>query len=142
LSASLLFVSNIGCYSKQPQNTKGDNPGFAVVELFTFEGCSSCPAAEAALAEIHNEFRQNVYVMEFHVDYWNSPGWKDTYSSTARQQHYVQSMHLNLAYTPQAIVNGKDELVGSDRQKLHSLITDNLRKKTVKQYQVNGRKKW
>ena len=117
-----------------------ENPGFAVVELFTSEGCSSCPSAEAALADIHNEYKQHVYVMEFHVDYWNYIGWKDVFSNseyTKRQQQYASIFELGSTYTPQAIVNGKDELVGSDRGKLHSLINENLQKKPLNTIGLN-----
>jgi hypothetical protein len=109
------------------------NKGFAVVELFTSEGCSSCPAAEAVLAKVHDEYPEGVYVMEFHVDYWNYIGWTDIYSSpeyTKRQKHYAELFHLGSTYTPQAIVNGKNELVGSDDAKLHRYVNEALRKQS------------
>ncbi len=124
----LLFFSNNG-YSQQQK--PAPNNGFAVVELFTSEGCSSCPAAEAVLAQLNKEHLQNVYVMEFHVDYWNYIGWKDVFSSseyTKRQQQYAGLLGLSSTYTPQAIVNGKNELVGSDKKKLRSLVKTSLQK--------------
>jgi len=124
---TVILAAAMAAYSfttyAQPTN------GFAVVELFTSEGCSSCPAAEKVLAQIHDEYKQNVYALEFHVDYWNYLGWKDVFSDHAyslRQQQYVSLMHLNSAYTPQAIVNGKQELVGSDKPDLEAKIKTNL----------------
>ena len=89
-----------------------------VVELFTSEGCSSCPAADAALREL--ETAQSVPGVEVialgeHVDYWNRLGWKDGFSSpayTARQRQYAAGFGTG-SYTPQAVVNGRYELVGS-----------------------------
>jgi hypothetical protein len=130
------------CYSKKPVTKTTANAGFAVVELFTSEGCSSCPAAEKALSEIHNAYKQNVYVMEFHVDYWNYLGWEDVYSSkafTERQQHYARLLQLSSTYTPQAIVNGKNELVGSNKSKLGALIDDNLQKAPVTSLQLSAK---
>jgi len=140
LIAPAVFVFTISCYGKQ-QPTHA-NSGFAVVELFTSEGCSSCPAAEWALAQVYNEYKQDVYVLEFHVDYWNYLGWNDVYSNkefSERQQHYANLMHLNSAYTPQAIVNGKNELVGSDKTALYSTINNNLQKKQAASLQISAK---
>src|SRR5882724_8719091 len=66
--------------------------GIAVVELFTSEGCSSCPPADEAVIDISNEYKSNVFIIGFHVDYWNSLGWKDAFSNasyTERQKQYA-----------------------------------------------------
>jgi hypothetical protein len=91
----LCFISSclITTLSSGQTRQSDGTTGFAIVELFTSEGCSSCPAAETALARIHDEYPQNVYVLEFHVDYWNYIGWNDVFSSAAytkRQQEYAQ----------------------------------------------------
>ena len=133
LSVFFILLFSGACYSKKEPELAG-NSGFALVELFTSEGCSSCPAAEAALAELSDAYKQNVYVLEFHVDYWNNLGWKDEFSSseyTERQQQYATVFHLNSTYTPQAIINGRNELVGSDRGKMHSLINGYLQKEVT-----------
>ena len=84
---------------------------FAVVELFTSEGCSSCPPADAALARVERDAagsRDPLLVLEWHVDYWDYLGWKDPYSSalaTERQTAYARALGGSL-YTPQAIING------------------------------------
>jgi len=107
--------------------------GFAVVELFTSEGCSSCPPADAVLAEIAVDARisrRDIYCLSFHVDYWNRLGWKDPYSKAAytqRQEEYSQLLQLDNVYTPQMVVNGIEEFIGSKRvlaaQAIELLIT-------------------
>ena len=104
---------------------------FAVVELFTSEGCSSCPAADKAVAELLHDYPNDVYVLGFHVDYWNQLGWKDEFSSadySRRQQNYASSLGLSSIYTPQVIVDGVTEFTGSDKKKLYSTITNELGK--------------
>ena len=94
-----------------------------VVELFTSQGCSSCPPADALMSELRNV--QGVVPLAFHVDYWDRLGWKDPFSSklwTQRQMMYVGSMKLNSAYTPQAVVNGATQLVGSSRGALMAAV--------------------
>ena len=96
--------------------------GFAVVELFTSEGCSSCPPADKLLAELAH--KPGVYALEFHVDYWNSLGWRDPYSAAAysnRQRDYGDDV-----YTPQMVVNGTNVFVGSNRQRAEAAITSAL----------------
>ena len=145
LSAVLVCLVAGSCYSKRPPAPSTlRNCGFAVVELFTSEGCSSCPAAEAVLTQLQNEHRQNVIVMEYHVDYWNYLGWQDIFSSkqfTERQQHYAGLFRLSSAYTPQAIVNGKYELVGSDKEKLYRLVDDVMKVNTTASIQISAKLK-
>jgi hypothetical protein len=100
--------------------------GFAVLELFTSEGCSSCPPADKLLAKIQSEYKdQSVYIMAFHVDYWDRQGWKDVFSSpdnTNRQREYENKFNTGSIYTPQLVVNGKSEFVGSNEFKTRDAI--------------------
>lgn len=102
--------------------------GFAVVELFTSEGCSSCPPADVLLADLA---RQNpgVYALEFHVDYWNGLGWPNRFSSpdwTRRQRAYGRSFGESGLYTPEMIVGGTDAFNGSDRGRAQADIARSL----------------
>jgi hypothetical protein len=92
----------------------GERP--ILVELFTSEGCSSCPPADALLAELAS--RPDVLALSFHVDYWDRLGWKDPFSSreaTQRQNRYAALLDLASVYTPQIVVDGGWQAVGSDR---------------------------
>src|SRR5262245_48953789 len=96
--------------------------GFAVVELFTSEGCSSCPPADRLLADLAK--RPGVYALEFHVDYWNSLGWRDPYSAAAYSDR--QRMYGDDIYTPQMVVNGTNLFVGSNRARAEAAIAAGL----------------
>ncbi|WCN84454.1 DUF1223 domain-containing protein [Micromonospora sp. LH3U1] len=106
--------------------------GFAVVELFTSQGCSSCPPAEELLTEIERDARergQPVFTLGFHVDYWDYLGWPDRFADpayTARQEAYAQAFVSGRLYTPQMVVNGTVEFVGSDRRQAAGAITSAL----------------
>jgi hypothetical protein len=104
-----------------------------LVELFTSEGCSSCPPADRALAFLQKEqpnSQAEIITLAFHVDYWDDLGWKDEFSSpfyTQRQQFYARSFRLNSSYTPQMVVDGTFELVGSNLGKATKAIADTLK---------------
>ena len=87
-----------------------------VLELFTSEGCSSCPPAELIVNELAQ--RPNVLPLSFHVDYWDDLGWRDRYSlasATERQRVYAQTLRRSSVYTPQAVIDGSRDVVGSQR---------------------------
>ena len=103
----------------------GPNP--VVVELFTSQGCSSCPPADALIHDIAHDpaLRGRVIPLAFHVDYWDRLGWRDPFSSaewSQRQVRYTRAMRLSSAYTPQAVVGGTRELVGSNRSALTAAL--------------------
>jgi hypothetical protein len=106
-----------------------------VIELFTSQGCSSCPAADKNLTEILQQAKKEgkeVLGLSFHVDYWNYIGWKDPYSSkefTARQRKYGEEMSLRSIYTPQMIVNGRDEFVGSSKDESEKIVANAYKQK-------------
>ncbi|WP_462266794.1 DUF1223 domain-containing protein [Mucilaginibacter sp.] len=117
-------------------------PGFAVVELFTSEGCSSCPPADALVEKIQKEAAgQQVYILAYHVDYWNRLGWKDPFSShaySARQYQYSNWLKLNGVYTPQIVVNGQKEFIGSQEGTLRNAIKSGLQSNTDSKLQLTG----
>lgn len=87
----------------------------AVVELYTSQGCHACPPADKTFAKMV-ENREEILGLAFHVDYWDRLGWKDTFSDqeyTLRQYNYSWAMGQNHAYTPQAIVNGRKQIIGT-----------------------------
>ena len=86
-----------------------------VVELFTSQACSSCPPADALLVELASQ--PGVLALDFHVDYWNGPGWHDPFSQhgfTLRQQAYASTLADHEVYTPELVVGGGQGVVGTD----------------------------
>jgi hypothetical protein len=109
ISAALFFMSGGVRAQQRP----------AVVELFTSEGCSSCPPAEAYVGELAQ--RPDVLALSFHVDYWDDLGWRDRFDipeATPRQRRYARALGLSSVYTPQIVVDGHEDFVGSDRGKI------------------------
>jgi hypothetical protein len=113
LLAALLFAPAAAQAAARP----------TVLELFTSESCSSCPPADNLLAELART-RPDLLPLAFHVDYWNALSWKDRFSSpaaTARQRHYAAALGSDV-YTPQLVVDGHVQAVGSDRAAVKSAI--------------------
>jgi len=131
-----LLLAMVGAASAQAVNAAPPpapaSHGVAVIELFTSEGCSSCPPADALLERFVGDAQrsgQPVYGLSFHVDYWDHLGWKDRYSSAAfsqRQSRYARRLGLGSLYTPQMIVNGTREFVGSNRAAADAAIREAL----------------
>jgi hypothetical protein len=102
-----------------------DSTGYknvAILELFTSQGCSSCPPADRLLGTYSS--KEHVIALSFHVDYWDRLGWKDPFSSkafTERQHDYASKLNSDV-YTPQLIINGQSEMVGSDESKLSATL--------------------
>ena len=94
-----------------------------VIELFTSEGCNSCPPADAYLGELVK--RSDVMALSYHVDYWDYLGWKDSFASkvtTDRQRAYGRSLGSNYVYTPQMVIGGTADAVGSDHDAVAQAI--------------------
>ncbi|RCS25220.1 DUF1223 domain-containing protein [Phyllobacterium salinisoli] len=95
-----------------------------VVELFTSQGCVSCPPADAVLSDLAK--RSDIVALAFHVDYWDYLGWRDTLASpqnTARQTAYRNAMKGSMIYTPQVILNGRVQINGNDAAGIKSGLT-------------------
>ena len=98
-----------------------DNP--IVVELFTSQGCSSCPPADRFLGDLAKE--PGILALSFHVDYWDYIGWKDPFAkhwATLRQRDYGRTFDIGYVYTPQMVVQGSAQAVGSDRSDIEAEI--------------------
>ena len=102
--------------SARPGMAASSRSGPIVLELFTSQGCSSCPPADELLGELAKE--PDVLALAYHVDYWNYIGWQDPFSSkemSDRQRRYGHAMKLRTIYTPQLVIDGEVDLVGSRR---------------------------
>lgn len=127
----ILFFTN---FTHEERVSKSKS--IALVELFTSEGCSSCPAADKLLKEMTEKFQtegKEVISLAFHITYWNNLGWADPYSQetfTVRQKKYRDALKLYQLYTPQAVVNGYWQFVGSNptlfKQAIDSCITNRM----------------
>ncbi len=129
--------------ASKPLPATGDHKGFAVVELFTSEGCSSCPPADKLIERISNENPDKpIYILAYHVDYWDHQGWKDPFSAreyTDRQRKYASWLNLQTIYTPQIVVNGAIEFVGSDARTAAQVISDELNQTSGNTLTLNGK---
>jgi hypothetical protein len=127
MSLMLLFscLALISSTERRIGMLPGDTQNVVIMELFTSQGCSSCPPADALLAEYATANNEHIIPLSFHVDYWNRLGWADPFSNSAysaRQQWYSQHLPKGSVYTPQLIVNGRSEAVGNNRNAVKGLV--------------------
>ena len=119
--------------SSKPAETRGKTP--VLVELFTSEGCSSCPPADRVLSQLEKEQTNadaEIITLALHVDYWNYLGWKDEFSSKSyseRQSGYADKFKLDSIYTPQMVVDGQTQFVGSNLGTAQKAISDQAKNK-------------
>ena len=115
-----------------------------VVELFTSEGCSSCPPADELLGCLRQEESQRgleIIPLGFHVDYWNSQGWNDRFSSadySLRQQKYAERFRIEGPYTPQMVVDGDQEFVGNDASRARQVIAQAASRPALASVEIAG----
>lgn len=116
----MLVCCQVVFFTSAAQEPSATGDSFALVELFTSEGCSACPGADSVLNTLSNErFNgdNHIIALAYHVDYWNHLGWKDPfsrYSYTIRQENYSRVMPDKEMFTPEMIVNGSVSFTGSD----------------------------
>jgi len=104
---------------------EGQFAPIVVLELFTSQGCSSCPPADILLDRAKKQHPKNVFALSYHVDYWNYIGWEDPFSSkqfTAKQRYYNRKLGYQGNYTPEIVVNGREHFVGSNATKVNAKI--------------------
>lgn len=125
---SLITSISLAVPSLLPAQSTPPHPRVVLVELFTSEGCSSCPPADALLRMINGTTTRSgqlIVGISEHVTYWNSLGWADPFSAptyTNRQNAYSDAFHLDSVYTPQMVINGRHQFVGSDRAALEKAL--------------------
>jgi hypothetical protein len=127
ISLVIVAATGLGFFHKaialsQTDTAADDTP--VVLELFTSEGCSSCPPADALLSELGSSTK-SVIPLAYHVDYWNHLGWSDPFSShqwSERQSAYARAMNLSSDYTPQMVIGGGWQCVGSDSRRIASAV--------------------
>ena len=132
---SSMMVLAAGAWSGGP-NPSSEAPTPVLVELFTSEGCSSCPPADAFLQQLDKQpiTGAEMIVLSEHVDYWNHIGWKDPYSAkffSDRQSVYAMQLDLDSVYTPQMVVDGAMELNGSDVAQAKKAFAQALRSEKI-----------
>lgn len=150
VSVALIVLAGIGALAfntaLENQNTventieRNDEPiemgmyePIVVLELFTSQGCSSCPSADLLLEKTKNQFEKEVYALSYHVDYWNYIGWEDPFSKSAytkKQRKYNIKFRNRSNYTPQVVVNGKEHFVGSSTGKMSNAINTYKKEKS------------
>lgn len=128
----ILFFTHWNHLDTESVTPEVDGP--VLIELFTSQGCSSCPPADRVVADFVKDPKINVIALSFHVDYWNRLGWKDPYSDAAfsqRQYQYAEKLtNSRRVYTPQVVVNGQSGHVGSRRQEVLASIQKVAKAKT------------
>jgi hypothetical protein len=135
LAVTILAIPTGALFCAEPDNNNGRAP--VLLELFTSEGCSSCPPADRLLAVLDRTqpiAGAEVIVLSEHVDYWNYLGWTDPFSSeqfSARQSAYASKFHLDGVYTPQLVVDGIEQFVGSDGREAVSAIEKEARQQKI-----------
>jgi hypothetical protein len=141
-----LFVSICFFSTNNPAKGQAKEP-FAVVELFTSEGCSSCPAADELLKQMvvsgENEGKPFI-ALAFHITYWNHLGWVDNYSKelfTERQKKYAEILKQQNIYTPQAIVNGEHQFVGSNAIAFRDTLKKVEKRKPTYRIEANAKQR-
>ncbi len=129
LSAVFLGLSSMAIFeATKPERitvVEGQYEPIVVLELFTSQGCSSCPPADVLLDKAKKQHPNNVFALSYHVDYWNYIGWEDPFSSrqfTTKQSYYNRKLGYQGNYTPEIVVNGREHFVGSNGAKINAKI--------------------
>lgn len=142
LLLALVFTIFVSFTSlKSETNSKEFFKPVIVLELFTSQGCSSCPPADQLLNEVKQKFPEKVFALSYHVDYWNYIGWKDPFSRpefSTKQRFYNSKFKSQGNYTPQLVVNGREHFVGSNHTKVYKAITRTKNLTSTNQIEISN----
>jgi len=125
---SLGIMAFKGVVKTPKEHSIEEEEGYApvvVLELYTSQGCSSCPSADLLLDKMKKQYKEEVIALSYHVDYWNYIGWKDPFSNkdfVKKQSFYNHKFRNRSNYTPQLVVNGKEHFVGSSASKMYAKV--------------------
>lgn len=126
---AFIGLLSMGFYKTNPDhketNLEAEYEPIVVLELFTSQGCSSCPPADVLLDKAKKQHPEQVYALSYHVDYWNYIGWEDPFSNPAyskKQREYNIKFGYPSNYTPELVINGQEHFVGSNGSKLDAKI--------------------
>ncbi|MBC2845273.1 DUF1223 domain-containing protein [Winogradskyella flava] len=132
-----LFIIPVIFFSSLNNKTQASD-NIVVLELFTSQGCSSCPPADKYLDEVKSD---KVIALSYHVDYWDYIGWKDPFSKSTyaeKQSLYATKFNSSTIYTPQLVINGKEHIVGSDKRLVHRKIAEYSKKSNDNKVQLSN----
>lgn len=145
----LVVLATMAFYTVDEENDKRSEtvldtaeefPSVIVLELFTSQGCSSCPPADILLDKVKKQFKKEVFALSYHVDYWNYIGWEDPFSKavyTQKQRKYNSKFNYHSNYTPQLVINGKEHFVGSSTSTMYGKIESYKKKKSSNQVSIS-----
>jgi hypothetical protein len=125
-----LAAANLAGAAESAVAASVPQPDLVVVELFTSQGCSSCPVADALLAELAD--RPDVLALSLFVDYWDYLGWRDTLArpeNTKRQYAYAKALKTYAPYTPQIVIDGRHDVVGNNKAQVNWAIEDRVKQR-------------
>lgn len=149
LSTVFLGLSSVAILEATKPQTRnalgGQYAPIVVLELFTSQGCSSCPPADVLLNKAKKQHPEAVFALSYHVDYWNYIGWEDPFSSkqyTTKQSFYNQKLGYRGNYTPEIVVNGQEHFVGSNSAKVSSKIAQYGKIKAANKINLSNTKRF
>jgi len=136
-----LIIASLSLF-KADDTPKDNYKPVVVLELFTSQGCSSCPSADKLLKEVKQTYSEtDVITLSYHVDYWDYIGWKDPFAKEAftnKQRVYGSKFYSSSIYTPQVVVNGKEHFVGSQRSTMNTKLKSYLSKQSVNSVSISN----
>lgn len=139
---TMAFYRNSDAFNEEPNRvTMGKYEPIVVLELFTSQGCSSCPPADVLLDKAKKDYPDKVFALSYHVDYWDYIGWEDPFGKsthTKKQGYYNRKFRSKSNYTPQLVVNGREHFVGSNSTKIQAKVNSYGQQKALNKIQLSN----